>query len=182
MKASVAILMLAGVALVAGCERDQRRLEKPSITPNAVAQADAMSELQPGQPGRGMRALDAKGGYNDKNAYEVAQGKQLFRWFNCVGCHAHGGGGIGPALMDDRWIYGSEPSAIFTTIVEGRPNGMPAFRGRIPEEQVWQLVAYVRSMSGLVSPDAAPNRDEGLAGATPEGRRTPTRPEEKKPK
>ena len=26
---------------------------------------------------------------------------------------------------------------------------MPSFRGRIPDAQVWQLVAYVRSMSGL---------------------------------
>jgi cytochrome c oxidase cbb3-type subunit 3 len=181
MRASAAILMFTGFAIVTGCEREHRQLEKPSITANAIAQADAMPELQPGQPGRGMRSLEAKGGYNDKNAYEVAQGKLLFRWFNCVGCHAQGGGAMGPALMDDKWIYGSEPMAIFTTIVEGRPNGMPSFRGRIPEEQVWQLVAYVRSMSGLVSTDAAPNRSDGLAGAPPESRREPTRPDEKKP-
>src|SRR5699024_2472602 len=76
----------------------------------------------------------------DDNAYAVSQGKRFFTWYNCVGCHAHGGGGMGPPLMDDKWLYGSRPQDIFTTIVEGRPNGMPSFRDRIPEQQVWQIV------------------------------------------
>ncbi len=63
---------------------------------------------------------------------------------------------MGAALMDDKWIYGHEPHAIYATIVEGRPNGMPAFGGRIPDDQVWQLVAYVRSMSGQLRKDVAP--------------------------
>ena len=54
--------------------------------------------------------------------------------------------------MDDQWIYGSEPESIYATIVEGRPNGMPSFGARIPDQQVWQLVAYVRSLGGL-APD-----------------------------
>ncbi len=92
----------------------------------------------------------------------MSQGKQLFEWFNCSGCHAQGGGSIGPALMDDKWIYGGAAENIYATIVEGRPNGMPSFRGRIPPQQVWQLVAYVRSMSGQVSKDAAPSRSDHL--------------------
>ena len=67
---------------------------------------------------------------------------------NCTGCHAHGGGAIGPPLMDDSWIYGSHPDQIFATIVEGRPNGMPSFRGKLPDYEIWQLAAYVRSLSG----------------------------------
>ena len=35
------------------------------------------------------------------------------------------------------------------SILDGRPNGMPAFRGRIPGPQVLQLVAYVRALGGL---------------------------------
>ena len=65
---------------------------------------------------------------------------------------------MGPPLMDDEWIYGSEPQNIYATIVEGRPNGMPSFRGKIPDQQVWELVAYVRSMSGLLRQDVAPPR------------------------
>lgn len=98
----------------------------------------------------------------------MSQGKQWFTWYNCNGCHGQGGGGSGPALMDATWLYGSAPEQIFTTIVDGRPNGMPAFRGRIPDHQVWQLVAYVRSMSGLVRKDAAPGRNDGLDGKPPE--------------
>jgi len=70
--------------------------------------------------------------------------------------------------MDNVWIYGSEPENVFATIVQGRPNGMPAFGGRIPEKEVWQLVAYVRSMSGLVSSQAAPNRDDAMQVKKPE--------------
>jgi cytochrome c oxidase cbb3-type subunit 3 len=169
-------LLLASMA--AGCEREARRFDKVAVDPDPVAQADAVSELQPGQPGRGMRALAAAGGYNDRNAYALAQGKRYYRWFNCTGCHAQGGGAIGPALMDENWIYGKDPDVIFATIMDGRPNGMPAFRGRIPEEQAWQIVAYVRSMSGLVTADSAPNRGDTLLGGPPENMRKPMRPPE----
>ena len=78
-----------------------------------------------------------------------SEGQRLFGWYNCAGCHANGGGGMGPPLMDDEWIYGSSPENIYTTIVQGRPNGMPSFAGKIPTPQVWMLVAYVRSLSAL---------------------------------
>jgi cytochrome c oxidase cbb3-type subunit 3 len=104
----------------------------------------------------------------EENAYALSEGKQLYSYFNCIGCHANGGGGMGPALMDDKWIYGSNPEQIFATIVEGRPNGMPSWRGRIPDYQVWMLAAYVRSLSGLVPKDAAPGRSDHMKGKKPE--------------
>jgi cytochrome c oxidase cbb3-type subunit 3 len=70
--------------------------------------------------------------------------------------------------MDAAWIYGADPGNVYATIVEGRPNGMPAFRGRLTTQQVWQLVAYVRSMSGLASKDVAPGRDDDLYPKAPE--------------
>ena len=85
----------------------------------------------------------------EENAYHVSQGQRLYAWYNCVGCHANGGGGMGPPLMDAEWVYGSRPEQIYETIMQGRPNGMPSWAGRIPEAQVWQIVAYVRSMSAL---------------------------------
>jgi cytochrome c oxidase cbb3-type subunit 3 len=81
------------------------------------------------------------------NAQAVATGKLLYNQFNCVGCHFNGGGGIGPALMDDVWIYGGRLDQIYDSIYQGRPNGMPAWRGKITDEQMWQIAAYVRSMS-----------------------------------
>jgi cytochrome c oxidase cbb3-type subunit 3 len=117
-----------------------------------------MSELQPGS---GISTSVEKNLY-EENAYAIAEGGRLYNWFNCVGCHFHGGGGIGPPLMDEQWIYGSEPENIFASIVEGRPNGMPSFRGKIPNDQVWQLTAYVRSLSGLAPKAAAPARSDHM--------------------
>jgi cytochrome c oxidase cbb3-type subunit 3 len=50
---------------------------------------------------------------------------------------------------------------------------MPAFAGKIAPEQIWQLAAYVRSMSGEAPKAARPGRDDHL--------RTPS-PQEAKPK
>lgn len=108
-------------------------------------------------PGRGLPPPNARNPY-EGNAWALREGKRLYQWFNCSGCHFAGSGGIGPALMDDRWIYGSEPGNIFATIVEGRPNGMPSFRGRITEEQVWMIVAYVRSLGELPRAGDEPGR------------------------
>jgi cytochrome c oxidase cbb3-type subunit III len=107
----------------------------------------------------------------EQNAHAVAQGKLLFRWLNCAGCHAQGGGGMGVALMDREWRYGADPDSVFTTIMDGRPNGMPAFRGRVTEDQARQLAAYVRSMSGLVAKDVAPGRSDSLSASEPENMR-----------
>jgi cytochrome c oxidase cbb3-type subunit 3 len=69
--------------------------------------------------------------------------------------------------MDDRGIYGADPAQVFATIVEGRPNGMPAFAGKIPDFQVWQLVAYVRSVGGLGTSGGAPGRSDEISGPPP---------------
>ena len=119
--------------------------------------------LQPGPP---ARQADAPGP-DDGNAYAVSEGKRLYNQMNCSGCHVQGGGGIGPPLMDAAWIYGSAPRNIFETIVEGRPNGMPSFGGKLGDDQVWQLVAYVRSMSGLVAKDVGERPERRHAGAEP---------------
>lgn len=113
------------------------------------------------QPGPAVINMSSEGPYLD-DAYDMSQGKALFSQMNCTGCHSHGGGGIGPPLMDAEWIYGSEPAQIFATIVQGRPNGMPSFRGKLSNSQVWQLVAYVRSLSGLGRHDVRGGRGDDM--------------------
>jgi cytochrome c oxidase cbb3-type subunit III len=174
-----AALAAALVGAIAGCEREQRRFATTRVAPDARARADALLTQQAGPPGRGMREVAAAGAYDEKSAYTLAQGKMYYRWFNCIGCHAQGGGGAGPALMDASWVYGKTPGDVFTSIMDGRPGGMPSYRGRIPEKQAWELAAYVRSLSGLVSSDAATNRADTLFGAEPEYLREPQRPEDK---
>ena len=101
------------------------------------------------------------------SAYMINEGQILYSAMNCVGCHSHGAGGMGLPLMDDVWKYGNRPEDIYDSIMDGRPEGMPAFRGLITETDVWKLVAYVRSMSGLVEFDRIPSRDEHMH-TTPE--------------
>jgi cytochrome c oxidase cbb3-type subunit 3 len=158
---------LIGVVVlsVVACEREARRFDEDPPAPVAAK----LSTLQPGPT---VAVSHVRGPYT-YNAYGLSEGKILFNQFNCSGCHAHGGGGMGPPLMDDEWIYGSEPQNIFATIAEGRPNGMPAFRERLSNDQIWRLVGYVQSMGGLLSKDAEPTRDDGMS-YRPSEQRTPT--------
>jgi cytochrome c oxidase cbb3-type subunit III len=78
----------------------------------------------------------------------TTRGMQDFNQFNCVGCHAgNGGGGMGPALSEGRFIYGSTPANLFLSVYQGRPNGMPAWGELLPESTIWELVAYVQSIA-----------------------------------
>ena len=44
---------------------------------------------------------------------------------------------------------------------------MPSFRGKIPDDQIWEIAAYVRSLSGNADKLAAPSRSEGMASIPP---------------
>ena len=165
------LAVAASLLLAAGCEREARRFTstQSNTLPHDVHRESAN---QPGMPrADGVKEAATRHNAYEDNAYQVAQGKRLYAWFNCNGCHANGGGGIGPALMDSEWRYGSDPASIFDSIMRGRPNGMPSFGGHIPEDQVWQLVAYVRSMSGALRSDVAPSRSDSLFPAPPENAR-----------
>jgi cytochrome c oxidase cbb3-type subunit III len=84
----------------------------------------------------------------------LQDGRRLFDWYNCSGCHGgHAGGGMGPSLRDPVWIYGNRDDQIFDSIAHGRAEGMPAWGTRIPENQIWELVAYIKSMGTPQEPD-----------------------------
>jgi cytochrome c oxidase cbb3-type subunit 3 len=61
---------------------------------------------------------------------------------------------MGPSLRDPVWLYGDRDDQIFASIAEGRSKGMPAWGHRIPAHQIWQLVAYIKSMGSPQEPDA----------------------------
>jgi cytochrome c oxidase cbb3-type subunit 3 len=166
--------VLAFIMLIASSCKREERLFHVSPPDASVVQAVNLVELHPGGT---PPPFHVKNPY-EENAYALSEGKNLYSAYNCVGCHAHGGGGMGPPLMDAKWIYGSEPEQVFATIIEGRPNGMPSFRGKIPANQVWQLVAYIRSMSGLASKNAAPARDDHMHSGPPENSRKEEKPQQ----
>jgi cytochrome c oxidase cbb3-type subunit III len=182
---SVALfIIVAALSLVTACEREARRFSTPVDNASPDARAARAGALQPAQAlATGVKTAVANASPYQSNAYAANQGKRLFRWYNCTGCHSNGGGGIGPALMDSEWRYGSDPASIFTSIVAGRPGGMPSFGGHIPEDQVWQIVAYVQSMSGQLRKDVAPSRSDSLYPGEPENARPtlPSQPEKPAP-
>jgi cytochrome c oxidase cbb3-type subunit 3 len=162
---------LAMTAVGMGCRRERR--DNPTSDISTTSSGVVLSPLHPAAvPANIVTTLAS---YQD-NGYAINEGKRLFDSYNCTGCHAHGGGAIGPALMDERWIYGSEPANVFATIVEGRPNGMPSFRGKVPDFQVAELVAYVRSMSGLAGGAWGPGRGDSMSVKKPENRVKPRPP------
>ena len=163
--------LLVTVALLAltACEREQRKFHEPEAM-NRPAMGGAQNpDLAPGTSAPPPQPLhmSAVNPY-EENAFMVGQGQFLYLNMNCVGCHAMGGGGMGPALMDDEWLYGADPQNIYISIVEGRPNGMPSYRGKLTEWQVWQIVAYVRSMSGQLRKDVSPSRTDHMSVKVPE--------------
>jgi cytochrome c oxidase cbb3-type subunit III len=82
------------------------------------------------------------------------RGLMAFNAFNCVGCHmGNGGGGMGPALSKGNFIYGDEPKNIYLSIVQGRPHGMPAWGSVLPNDTVWDLVAYILNLSKAPTPE-----------------------------
>jgi cytochrome c oxidase cbb3-type subunit 3 len=115
--------LVTTVVLLSACEREKRDFQ--ASAPPEKSPPNSMSDLH---PGGGSQTPVPQNSF-DENAYAVSQGQQLFSAFNCVGCHAHGGGGMGPALMDNKWLYGSTPQQIFPRQDSRRP-GLAARRLR----------------------------------------------------
>lgn len=137
--------LLAIAVLVCACARP------PETAPQG--QASATRQAVGPVPGVG----DVKPTANPLgNTREVQQeGRKLFVQYNCAGCHGgRAGGGMGPSLRDEIWLYGKTPDKIFNSIAEGRAHGMPAWGTRLPDKQIWQLVAYIQSLRTPDEPEA----------------------------
>jgi len=85
----------------------------------------------------------------------IAQGKPIYL-IHCVNCHDEDGRGLNrrdfnstaPADLTDpeNFTHGTTPEAIFATIRNGTKEDMPAFHGKIPDEQIWNIVNFVRNL------------------------------------
>jgi cytochrome c oxidase cbb3-type subunit 3 len=160
------------ILLAAACDREARQLAVAAVGERRVAVNVSTSSLRAGG-GEAPPPSDLARPMYEGVAYQISEGQRYYEWFNCSGCHAHGGGDVGPALMDDEWRYGGAITQIRASIADGRPNGMPAFGGMIPDEQLWQIAAYVRSMSGSADKLAASSRDDHMRTTPPTTRPSP---------
>lgn len=119
------------------------------------------------------------GGGSDSPA---AQGQQLFQSLGCATCHRTDTQGRGPVLtgifgkpqrlqngqdvtVDEAYIRESivNPTA---KVVEGFQPIMPAYQGQVKEEQLLQLVAYIRSLGAPQQQGGATLNSNGQTGGT----------------
>ena len=163
-RASLLVIGAAALTLAA-CNREERHSRSKPLG-ETVPAGESPDTVWPGQSA--PPPLDARAKLYDNNAPAIAEGQFLYTRMNCVGCHSHGGGGMGPPLMDDEWRYGGRIDQIAATIAEGRPQGMPAWRGKLTDDQIWKLAAYVRTLSGQASKDAVSSRSESMSAGTPQ--------------
>ena len=81
------------------------------------------------------------------NVQQAVAGRQAFIKYNCYGCHGGlAGGAMGPSLRDDEWKYGGTDEQIMSSLHQGRPAGMPAWRGVATEQELRDIVTYIRTM------------------------------------
>ena len=161
------LVALPLLLLLAGCEREKRdlRLDPPAL--EALDEVAAMGNGIGGAPPDIDMAMHHP---YQGNAYQLGQGKRLYEWFNCTGCHANGGGGAGPAFLDGWWRYGPDTVSIFVSIRDGRPHGMPSYRNKLTAEQIWQLTGYVQTIGMFEAETAAPNRNDEMQSRPAESR------------
>ena len=103
---------------------------------------------------RRVASLDAQQGRTE-NPYtsteDVAAGQTAFG-SRCASCHGFDGtGNRGPDLTRGVFRHGSSDRALFLNILNGIPRtGMPSVR--LSDKEMWQIVAYVRSLSQAGGP------------------------------
>jgi cytochrome c oxidase cbb3-type subunit 3 len=82
-------------------------------------------------------------------------GRVLFE-DNCAACHgrdARGRPALGsPNLVDGNSLYGNDPAAILTSILDGRNGVMPALGGVLGHEGANEAAAYVLTLNGYQAP------------------------------
>ena len=100
-------LMLAALLLVpvTACRRNSISVTAGQPGTTATPVGPVPGAMPPGQYPTNPLA-------NDPVALQ--DGRRLFNWYNCSGCHGgHAGGGMGPSLRDPVWLYGNRDDQIY---------------------------------------------------------------------
>ena len=88
------------------------------------------------------------------DAESIEAGKKSYQRF-CASCHGPKGkgdgglalsGGTPSDLTDETWDYGSSDGEIFVAIRDGLSSDMLAYKEKLTEKQIWQIVNYIRSL------------------------------------
>jgi len=85
------------------------------------------------------------------NPQAIKEGKTSFEMI-CAGyCHVTESStrpGQCPSLFDCEWKTGAKDADIFRVLSDGVPKTqMIGFKGRLPDEMLWKIIAYLRAAS-----------------------------------
>lgn len=96
-------------------------------------------------------------------AADIEAGAQVFRR-DCASCHAPdgSGGAGGPALTHGAFRHGASDWAIYRVVRFGVPNTLMRPHP-LPERELWQVVAFLRSINAPDSGSGAVDRASGRA-------------------
>lgn len=123
----------------------------------SLAGVESDAQTQQDQQAQSTEQAPANPYQGDPKAIE--EGHQIFTTYGCAGCHgAGGGGGMGRSLTDDAWKFGGDDQTLFRLVKGEIPDQtMPKFGPFLSEEQIWKVIAFVRTIktSGQVPQSGA---------------------------
>ncbi|CAM3057448.1 cytochrome-c oxidase, cbb3-type subunit III [Vibrio rarus] len=106
---------------------------------------EAFSKMAKTDDGQALRSIPDIA--NNDEAVKVGQRLFLQNCSQCHGSDARGQLGF-PNLTDNAWLYGGEPDAIVSTVMDGRIGEMPPWIDVLGEDGVKEVVTYTLSLSG----------------------------------
>ncbi len=116
---------MSAVLALGACGREARELgPTPPQTPPAGAE-------------------DPRVRFYQQNAFQIAQGGRYFAWYGCQGCHGESAPGRHNFFGND-WHGGGSFEHVFSTIAHR--HGPLDYGQHVPDEQLWQLTAFVRDL------------------------------------
>ena len=132
----------APIAAASGSATDSEAA--PTVSPTEAAESAAEAPPGPAEPAAASSPVAAY--LEDPEA--ITAGRRMFRAV-CTGyCHSTTAGVTkdAPNLFDCAWDHGNADADLYRVIVEGVPDTeMLPFGGKIPEDTIWKVIAYVRS-------------------------------------
>ncbi|HVZ72111.1 MAG TPA: c-type cytochrome [Polyangia bacterium] len=147
--------LLLTIAPLAGCWRRAASAAEGATTVAVGYGGDRTVVNQPLGPVPGPGDITPVANPLGEDRVVLEEGRKLFVQFNCAGCHGgRAGGGMGPSLRDADWRYGGTPDRIFNSIAQGRGLGMPSWGARLPQDEIWQITAYISSLRTPNEPEA----------------------------
>ena len=148
---SLAVVAIAGIGWALGT---------PTEVAGALAATGGGSPLE---TARNAEKGSLKSPYADY-ASVAEEGRNLYLAAGCNGCHGMGGGGMGPPLTNEVWVYGKDDDTLFRLIALGSDElqkqgfsrkgsenvvgPMPPFGGIVKsDDDMWKIIAWIRSVN-----------------------------------